>query len=103
VDYFISDDRRMWLDDLVPAIISEIDVDKVLICNAVNFKLELDAFIFSLPFNWIIFCMFTDYGYGGCYDRLLLIYEGKISIVINGSLFNMDFICHILKFLHMAV
>ena len=53
VGYSVRDNCYLWVDHLAPAIFSRIAAYKELIYNAVNFKLELDAFIFSLSLNRI--------------------------------------------------
>jgi hypothetical protein len=103
MDYFVSNNCHLWLDHLARTTIPKIDAYKEPICDAINFKLELDAFIFSLPLNRIVLCVFTGYERLSSNDHLLFIRENKISLATNDSLSNMDSICHTLKFLHIAI
>lgn len=81
----------------------KLSVIKTLYFNAAHLKLELDASIFRLPLNRNFPCSFGRYGYSGRHNNLVSLPKNESSIAANDSLFVMDSICDLLKFLYMAI
>ena len=103
LDYFIRNYWRLWMAHLAQVSISQAKYYKNLICDSTYLKLELDAFVFSLPLNRTFSCSFGRYGYSGLCPHLASLPKNESGFVAYDALSVMDSICNLLKFLHMAV
>jgi len=93
----------LWLAHLAPPSISQAKYYQNLIRGSAHFKLELDAFVFPLPFNWTFSCRFGAHGYSGRHPHFSSLTKDESRIAADDSLSAMDSICNLPKFLHMAV
>jgi len=102
LDHFVWGHWHLRLAHLVYCIIFSIKRYQNLICHPAYFKLELDAFVFSLSLDRIFSLSFNEHGYPGWHDHLVSLFEAKISIAAHVALFIMDSICYIFKFIHIC-
>jgi hypothetical protein len=93
----------LWLAHLARVFISQTHGHQNIIRNPAHLKLDLDAFVFPLPFNRTFPRSFGGYGYSGLRAHLYSLPKDEIRIAAYDSLSVMDYICQLLKLLHMAV
>jgi hypothetical protein len=91
------------LAHLAQAIITQTQYYQNLIRGSAHLKLELDAFVFSLPLNWTFPGSFGRYGYSCRHDNLVSLPKNESRIAADDSLSVMDSVRNLLKLLHMVV
>lgn len=93
----------LWLAHLARSSISQAKYYQNLILDPAHLKLELDASIFRLSLNRTFSCRFGAHGYSGLCAHLPSLPKNESGFAAYDSLFILDSICDLLKFLHMAV
>jgi hypothetical protein len=91
------------LAHLAQAIITQTHGHQNLIRDPAHLKLELDTLVFQPSPNRICSDSFDRYGYFGLWAHLPSLPKNESGFAAYDSLFILDFVRKLLKFLHMAV